>query len=189
MANATLPFFAASGSPSVLGTVDQSYFSGFLASHGLMQPDTPSIDAFYGLLATASAAFGGGALGDYLVFLLFTVFPFKIFRTLGIWFFLWADRTGFLDAYRIQDKGRQPSPAQVDAMYKAQVSNWHLGFLLVELPLTTAFYLLRVSLGYSIHSRDPGGWSQVAWKFVWALIVYDTWVWAWHVACHVSPYM
>jgi hypothetical protein len=168
--------------------------SGFLSTQGLATASTPFFDSFYGNVAALSTLLGGGLFGDYATYVLLTVFPFKIARTLGVWFYLKADKEGWLERYRIQERGKMPTEEQTNEvccyiassiwtyidrswqMYKTQISNWLAGFLLVELPLTTAFFFLRTWLqDYSIHNRDQGGWIQIAWKFWWALIVYDTW--------------
>lgn len=121
MANATLGAIFTAGLPvfptmtskdSILTTLDTTHLGSFLSSNGLTSPDTPFFNFFYDNVAALSLLFGGGALGDWAAYCLLTIFPFKIFRTLGILFFLKADKEGWLDRYRIQEKGKQPSDAE-----------------------------------------------------------------------------
>lgn len=97
--------------PPVTKMAHSTILSDFLSSKQLNTPSSPLIDAFYTSIAHLSLMFGGGALGDYIVFVLLTVFPFKIVRSLAVKFFLKADKKGWLDAYRIQPKGTMPSDA------------------------------------------------------------------------------
>ncbi|KAI9012206.1 hypothetical protein DFJ74DRAFT_710198 [Hyaloraphidium curvatum] len=189
MANATsLPLFPSSpGAPSLLSSWDAAHLGGALASWGLSTPSAPLIDAFYSAVDFLSGPLG---LRDWLIYVLVTTLPFKLARTLGVWFFLKADKEGWLERYRIQPKGKMPSDADTAKMYETQISNWLSGFLFFEMPMTAAFYLFRVNFfGFDIRTRDPGGWIEVLWRCSLATVYYDFWVWAWHVACHKVPWM
>ncbi|KAI9022618.1 hypothetical protein DFJ74DRAFT_670319 [Hyaloraphidium curvatum] len=148
------------------------------------KPYSPSLLRLYApLYSTADFLSRRLRLGDGGAFFVLTFVVPRIVRAAAVKFFIVADKRGWFDRYRIQ-KGRRVSEEDVKAMWEAKYGNrsWK-GLLTFALPLEVANYLLQRARGFDIHERRETWWQF--WKsLAIAAFVWDTFVWAAHVALH-----
>lgn len=122
-------------------------------------------------------------LGEFPAFLLVSFALPRLLRAAATRFFIAADARGWLEKYRIQP-GRRVAAADVQNLWAAKygAGSWR-GLLLYALPLETLNFVMQKRRGLSL-SGGTETWAELARSLAVAAFVWDTFVWAAHVALH-----